>query len=208
METGEFVPNQNQQVLSQISEVQKNNESLSQLARGITGHELDGEKIVDCMIRDHQTVSQKYGLPDISQLNNRPWDYLRQIKQLLGDENIPIILTQETREFFTSNPDLLASFFPKTNAISFNEPAVNSLGTNKTLFLIATAHELVHALQHKHFPNMSIERMEYEAHVASLPLIAIKDKPIRYDKTVFDPSIVFNSILFSINHFNKQTSDK
>jgi hypothetical protein len=208
METGEFVLGQSQQVLPQTSEAPKNKENLSQLAKAITGYELDDQRIVDCMIDDHQAVSRKYGLPDISQLKDRPWDYFNQIKQLLDDNNIPVILDQRTRDFFANNPNILASFFSKINTVSFNEQAVDSLGYDKNSLLIAIAHESTHALQHKYFPDMSIERMEYEAHVASLPLIAIKDKQARYDKNIFDPSIVFDSISFSVNHFNKQTSDK
>lgn len=198
METGENI------YIPQITIDKK--DQTSNLARKMTGFEIEDPSIKKHLINEHENILKKYHLPNEYELLNDPWTYYQKIKGILNEDNIVLYKSDPKDVFFQTNPDCLASYFSESKSILVNEAFFTQKDSlNKDLLLMsALTHEAIHAFQDKYFPNMDIEHQEYEANIGSLPLSFFKDESNRNN---LDVRGLFTSINQSVEIYNRQANN-
>lgn len=145
----------------------------SQLAKYITGLDYTDPNLPDLLINDINIIRAKYNLPPRDMAFEDPYEYQRQLTALVQQKAGTTIIPEGDRlAFFESNPEAGGVFNSNDNAILTKYPRYdlypeNPQGALNTQGTVLT-HEVVHALQNKYYSGMPIERMEYEAYLATI----------------------------------------
>ncbi len=146
---------------------------------------VSGDALVQRILEDKNIVKQKYSLPDKNMLLQNPNEYYRQLESIAKEEGIPVRSKDEFDAFFkkyTSSAVYLNSdeYDPgidgRTIVIDKSQNIENikvNIDNSSTF-----EHELVHALQDKRYPGMSLVRKEYEAYLTSASEQFIKKNPL------------------------------
>lgn len=165
------------------------------LAKGIVGIEIGDTAMTPRLLDDHYSLKQKYGLPDRGLRFENPNEYIVQLNRIAKENGIPIRDASEWESFFQRH--LAGAVFDDTGKQVFVDfrIAINDPITYGGLL----EHELIHALQDKRYPGMSVEVMEYEAYItANMSLTNVQNDPRNIQETLF------NNIEFSINHWYEE----
>lgn len=140
--------------------------SASRLLEYITGLKPDDPKMIDRLRCDQLIIRQRYGLPpDRNVRLANPAEYIHFLKNKAKSEGITIKKKNEMGSFFKENSQAGAVFDSKQNVIGCD---IKDETREELLHsALELEHELIHGLQHKHYPDMPIELKEYEAYLAA-----------------------------------------
>lgn len=194
MENGEGVS-----IDCQNIQIERTANNSSELAKKLTGFDLNDVKMSDYLINDSERINKKYSLPPLSQAVNSPHLYYESLKSILKENGVMLYKDSNKDGFFSQNPDTLAAYFSKNKNILLNEKYMSDNQIDILTLLIAITHESIHALQDKNHSNQSLEEKEYEAHIGSFPFSLL---PNGLKKS--DIEGVFNAILNSVEIYNRQ----
>ncbi len=186
------------QVRFNLEDIDLEDDEVKRMIKYITGidYVLGKESLLrDRLLEDHDIVKSKYNLPDSRLRSDSPSEYISKLEEIGKKHDISIRNNYEMEVFFRGNEQIKAVFMEKSNEIFV--PLVNK---NNYKELIGYAenleHELIHALQHKYYPNLPVEAMEYEAYVgANVSIEYLKEFPL--DSIEKD----FNTIKSSIEYW-------
>lgn len=143
---------------------------IDRLCEYITGLKIDDPKLMDKLEEDHKMVRSKYYLPDLKVKFRDLSEYelrLRIAVQELESEVIPSsdfggILDKNKNTNTNHRP--LGAYSRRTGKIGVDIEKGNRKAYNKSLVVLE--HERIHLAQHKRYPDMEIEKREYEAYIA------------------------------------------
>ncbi len=131
----------------------------------ITGLRLDSAELLDRMEEDQARVRGKYGLPSRDYKFANPAEYEKYLRDLAEANDVEIRSKSDCGKFFEK--------YPIAGAVYMENNKTVGVGIEKTDMkkylegVTALEHETIHSLQYKHYPEMPIEVMEYEAYVAN-----------------------------------------
>lgn len=194
MENGESVS-----IGQQNTQIEITVTNSSELAKKLTGFDLDDVGISNYLIDDSTRINKKYSLPPLSQVVNSPHFYYENLTSVLKENGILLYKDSNKDGFFSQNPDILAAYFSKNKNILLNEKYMVDSQIDILTLLTAITHESIHALQDVNHSKLSLEEKEYEAHIGSFPFSLL---PNGLKKG--DVEGIFNGILNSVEIYNRQ----
>lgn len=106
------------------------------------------------------TIRAKYRLPPRDMRFEDTTEYIRRLREIAEENGVDIRHGYEFQQFFDETPDAGAVFMPKYNA------AVVPLSEDLIKLAGYLEHEIIHGLQYKFYPRLTLRMMEYEAYVA------------------------------------------
>ena len=171
----------------------------TKLSEHIVGLKIDDPTLPDRIIEDQKVIRTKYSLPSLESRSNLT-EYERSLLEIAKSTGVIIKSKSECGKFFED--------YPYAGGVHFGEEKKVGVDINRTSFesyaksLVILEHELIHALQKKHSPQMPIELMEYEAYIAGGNNTYIKEHP-QIARLVFD-----SLIGASVRHWYNQTSEE
>lgn len=123
----------------------------------------DPKDVLATMMEDRRTISDKYGIPLIESRKSSN-EYCKELIGIAEGKGIPIVYKDTA---VLEKADIGAGITSQGKLVL---PSINLDTANPTEarnWSIKMGHELIHAIQSEIDPNMSIERSEYEAYVAT-----------------------------------------
>ena len=204
MEAGESInPSEITKTESDIIKSRFEQSNASKLSEYVTGLKIDDPKFIDKLEEDQKNIREKYNLPKREDRFDTPYEYEKYLRNLAKENGIKVVKKSEYDEQYKNgyfeNSLLAGAVYDGENkviAIDINSSDENSYIKS----LIAFEHETIHSLQDKNFPEMEIEKQEYEAYVANWNIYYSKRNPGSVE-LFFDFSVVS-----SINRWYKEES--
>jgi|GEM_PF-2940061 len=183
------------QVRFNLEDIDLEDDEVKRMIKYITGidYVLGKESLLrDRLLEDHDIVKSKYNLPDSRLRSDSPSEYISKLEEIGKKHDISIRNNYEMEVFFRGNEQIKAVFMEKSNEIYV--PLVNKNNYEELIgYAENLEHELIHALQHKYYPNLPVEAMEYEAYVgANVSIEYLKEFPL--DSIEKDFSAIKSSI--------------
>jgi len=156
-------------------EMRKAQSSTDRLVEYMTGLRLDDPELIDRLEIDQMKIRTKYGLPEREYRFANPGEYEKYLKEIAEVNGVKVRLKNDCGSFFGK--------YAMAGGVYLNTEKTIGVDINKetkddyTKSLATLEHELIHALQHKHYPGMPVEVQEYEAYVAGWNIDYLRDKP-------------------------------
>jgi hypothetical protein len=132
----------------------------NKIAKSITGLEPKDSEMTNVIIENHLSLKEKYGLPPREMRFDDPELYKNTLEEIARQNGIEVrFVNPTTDKVFQMAP--MAGAYAETNNIIIRSDL------NPKDYLGSFEHELVHALQNKIDPNMSVEQKEFEAFITA-----------------------------------------
>lgn len=173
----------------------------SRLAERITGLRPEDPAIVERLVEDHKIIRSKYGLPlEARGMPNEYEIFLRNYAEKLG---VVVRPTSDCGTFFSDNSMASGVYIEseKQIGVDIDKETIDTHAESIHIF----EHELIHALQHRYFPAMPVELMEYEAYIAGMNIEGLKssENPVRTIELLFQ-FLISGSVFHDYDAKSKQ----
>lgn len=192
MENGE-IPVQQEIVkpIDKIIEDRFSQTKTDRLVEHLTGFNFEDPRLMDKLVEDHNDFRSKYDLPDLRTKFTDPNQYELLLREIAQKNEIEIAPKSDHKEYFEKNKDAEAVYSRKEGKIFADINNENNHDHIRSLTVLE--HELIHALQHRKYPEMKFEEREYEAFLALPSLSTLKD--INYVRQLFKKYIETSIII-------------
>ncbi|MBP9760522.1 MAG: hypothetical protein KBD24_04150 [Candidatus Pacebacteria bacterium] len=132
----------------------------------VTGLTLENpEAVVDRLTQDQKVIRAKYGLPERTMRFDAPAEYERILRAKAKEYGVEIRSPMEFGSFFKDHGYAGGIHDELGKRVGVGFAGIGS-SDNYQKWLGVLEHEIIHAGQKKHSPDMPIEGKEYEAYVA------------------------------------------
>ena len=169
------------------------------LVEHLLGYNFNNPKIFDKLDDDQNRAIVKYGLPVREFMFQNPGEYENILRNMAKENGVIITGKSDCGSFFDKE-GVEGAYFIDDRKIGINID--RSSQDEYILSLQTLRHELMHALQHKFYPNMSIEEREYEAHISGWNLVLLREN-------IEDlPKLFWNSVSSSVDFWYQKISDE
>lgn len=138
----------------------------------ITGMKLDDPMLPDRLIEDQKIIRAKYGLPKREIIFENPSEYESVLRERAKKIGVEIRNKDELNEFFNK--------YHQAAGVSLGSEKIIGIGIEKSSLrdyqrsIGILEHEMIHALQKRHYPGKNCELREYEAYLANINTEVIK----------------------------------
>lgn len=169
------------------------------LVEYLLGHDFNYPKLINILEGDQNRIIAKYGLPTRNFMFENPGEYENVLRKMAKESGVIIAEKSDCGNFFDKD-GAEGAYFIDERKIGFD---VDKSSKDEYLLSLQTLrHELIHALQHKYFPNMGIEVREYEAHISGWNLTLLREN-------IEDlPKLFWNSVGGSVDFWYQKKSDE
>lgn len=128
------------------------------------------------LLEDKLIVRQKYNLPNEKMLE-QPDEYYHQLELIARKEEVPLRSKEEFQSFFRERLASNVFLGSHDGVIAHSKKTDNDTRQELASKSISLAHELIHAMQWKRYPQMPQIRKEYEAYIAHANEEVLESEP-------------------------------
>ncbi|MEI8339477.1 MAG: hypothetical protein WCF94_02320 [bacterium] len=159
----------------QLIEFRFKQSDYSRLCEYITGLQPEDPRIVERLKEDHEIIRARYNLPNREMIWYQPSEYERFLRAEAEKTGVTIREKSDCGSFFKDNGMAGGVYFDENKTIGSSIDKTDKDSMVHSLSILE--HELIHAKQHKAYPDMMTEQMEYEAYVAGLNTDNVANAP-------------------------------